>query len=431
MVTLEELEKKVNDFIARSDETRADNLRRSYDEFKKKLYGTITPPIPAPTEPPVIEPTVKAKEPGISGILAFKIVAVKPNDGIRAIDGKKSTSYEGKTLSLDMDGIGIIKGIAIKFKGGPYDYKLESSFDGTVWAEIPVLGTTFKKNQFDVFEFQTGVLARYVKITGKHSFEITTVELLGEIKKPPEIPVPPEPVPPVTPPTPPPVGGQDEFGIKLLASPKAGGKVLTDMSYKFSEHNTGTRDTFSKKGADFTAMQVCGYYKVSLSDNEEELSYKVFGGTHSDGVAKQGQCYSFGAEQVGTPSLKKEYPKHPDTPDFSDEANIESGMPKKLKSLKGRWIGLGGIIWADQATKKVHIKCYVDDKGMVDGKPANDWKLWWTFTDDGKSMEGPAFMENQGKKNGGDALFYMRIDTVTKKTDTYGVSCREIIPPNP
>ena len=76
------------------------------------------------------------------------------------------------------------------------------------------------------------------------------------------------------------------------------------MSYKFSEHNTGTRDTFSKKGADFTAMQVCGYYKVSLSDNEEELSYKVFGGTHSDGVAKQGQCYSFGAEQVGEPRLR-------------------------------------------------------------------------------------------------------------------------------
>ena len=72
MVTLEELEKKVNDFIARSDETRADNLRRSYDEFKKKQYGTLTPPpSPSAPEPPVIQPTVKAKAPGISGILSF------------------------------------------------------------------------------------------------------------------------------------------------------------------------------------------------------------------------------------------------------------------------------------------------------------------------------------------------------------------------
>ena len=62
------------------------------------------------------------------------------------------------------------------------------------------------------------------------------------------------------------------------------GKIITEMGYKRSSHNTGTRDTFSKKGADFMNMEVTGYYKTSLSDNEEELSYKIFGGTHSDSV---------------------------------------------------------------------------------------------------------------------------------------------------
>jgi hypothetical protein len=423
--SIEELEEKLDAFIARSDEIRAENLRRSYDEFKRKLGG-------GGTVPPVVEPTIKAKEKGISGILAFKITSIKPEDAVRAIDGKKSTSYEGKSITADIGGIGDIKGIAIKFKGGPYDYKVDSSFDGTIWAEVPVLATTFKKNEFDVFEFSAGILARYIKLTAKKgSFNVTTLELLGEIKKPPEIPVPePEPPKPDQPPSPPPTGALDEFGIKLLATPKPGGKNITDMSYKFSEHNTGTRDTFSKKGADFMSMLVSGYYKISLSDNSEELSYKVFGGTHSDGVAKQGQCYSFGCQQDGAPSLKKEYPEHPTTPDFSKKAKIEPGMPSKLKSLKNRWIGLAGVIWADQADKKVHIKVYVDDDGMVDGKPANNWKLWWTFTDDGSTMKGPAFMENMGVKHGGDALFYMRIDTVTKKTDTYGISCREITVPN-
>ena len=56
---------------------------------------------------------------------------------------------------------------------------------------------------------------------------------------------------------------------------------------------------------------------------------------------------------------------------------------------------------------------YLDDVGMVADKPANDWKLWYEYYDDGKNLEGPAFMENMGVKNGGDALFYMRIDTVT------------------
>lgn len=398
-------------------------IRELYRKFKEK-GGTAT-----------VQPSIKVKatEKGISGLKAFKIVNVDPNNtnGKHAIDGKKSTAFKGKSLTVDINGVGETRGLGIKFKGGPYSYKLESSFNNRDWFEIPALTSTFKKNQFDIFEFSVPLPTQYIRISSSKTIEIITVEVLGEIMgKPPVVPTPTPPGP-VIPQKPTPIGGLDEFGIKLLATPKAGGRLITEMDYKRSSHNTGTRDTFSKKGADMTAMQVMGYYNMSLSKGSEELSYKVFGGTHSDSAKKQGQCYSFGAEQTGGPSLKKEYPEHPTTPDFSDEAQIQPGMPDKLKSLKNRWIGLAGIIWADKVAKEVHISVYVDDDGLIGGKPANNWKLWWTFTDDGSTMKGPAFMENQGVKNGGDALFYMRIDTVTKKTDTYGVSCREIIPPNP
>ena len=433
MVTLEELEAKLDRFIANSDETARDNLRKSYEAFKNKT----------PAKPPVIvEPdkpvkTVDPLQKGISGLMGFEVKTIEPNNnsGQKAFDRKRSTAFEGKSLTAGIGGVGLIKGIGVKFKGGPYTYKIESSFDNKIWAEVPVLANTFKENEFDVFEFAgTPLIAQYIKISSDKKLSITSLELLGEVKGTPEIPVPKpeEPKPEPGEPTPAPQPGEaglDQFGITMMSPSPPNGKLITEMGYKRSSHNTGTRDTFSKKGADFMAMEVTGYYKTSLSDNEEELSYKIYGGTHSDSAPKQGQCMSFGMEQVGTPSFKKEWPQHPDTPDFSNDVTIAEGMEKKQKSFKGRWIGLKGQAWINKDEKKAYFKMYLDDVGMVANKPANDWKLWYEYYDDGKNLEGPAFMENMGVKNGGDALFYMRIDTVTDKTDTYGLSCREIVPP--
>ena len=320
MVTLEELEAKLNAFIANSDETKRDNLRKSYEAFKN---GT------KPNPPPIVEPikpvkTVDPLQKGISGLMGFEVKTRDPNNNNsqNAFDQKRSTAFVGKSLTAGIGGAGMIKGIGVKFKGGPYTYKIESSFDNKIWVEVPVLANTFKKNQFDIFEFAgTPLIAQYIKISSNKNLEITSLELLGEVKGNPEIPVPKpeEPKPEPGEPTPAPQPGEaglDQFGITMMCPSPPNGKNITEMGYKRSSHNTGTRDTFSKKGADFMNMEVTGYYKTSLSDNEEELSYKIFGGTHSDSAPKQGQCMSFGMEQVGTPSFKKEWPEHPDTPDF-------------------------------------------------------------------------------------------------------------------
>ena len=189
LVTLEELEAKVNAFIANSDETRRDNLRKSYEAFKNKTQ---------PKPPVIVEPikpvkTVDPLQKGISGLMGFEVKTIEPNNnsGKNAFDQKRSTAFEGKSLTAGIGGAGLIKGIGIKFKGGPYDYKIESSFDNKIWAEVPVLANTFEKNQFDIFEFAgTPLIAQYIKISSNKTLGITSLELLGEIKGYPEIPVP-------------------------------------------------------------------------------------------------------------------------------------------------------------------------------------------------------------------------------------------------
>jgi hypothetical protein len=162
------------------------------------------------------------------------------------------------------------------------------------------------------------------------------------------------------------------------------------------------------------------------------LSNKIYGGNHTgngdNDKTRQGRCYAFGLEQNGSPSFKKEFPHHNDTPDFSDQVKFSDPNVKKLKSLKDRWIGLKVIAWPDKPNGKVNFQCWVDDDGLVDGKPANNWKLLFTAEDNGGNLKGEPYFEYQGSKHGGDDIYYMRIDTVTRKTKTYGLSVREIIP---
>jgi hypothetical protein len=368
-----------------------DDLQKLYDEYKRVESGQH-PDIPKPDLPPAeIAPEVGAS--GLHYYVVKDIATTAGENPGHATDGKKSTFFEGNNLIADLGGIAEVKGIALRIKDGPSQFQIEISAEGTVWGKLPILGYSNNANEFEFFEFASPpVPCSKVRITAvgeeTATIKISSMELTSEVMEEPEIPEPepPKPTEPGTeqpPTTQPPSGDMDQFGIKKIAPDKPGGKVWTDMSYKFSEHNTGTRDTFSKKIGDVQALEMTGYYKASLSDSSEELSNKFLGGNHtgsgSSNTTKQGRCYSVGVEQQGAVSMKKEYPQHPDTPDFSDEPKIASGMPSKLKSLKDRWIGLKVLTWNDG--KNVYMQCYVDDDGMISDKPANNWKKWYEITD--------------------------------------------------
>jgi hypothetical protein len=228
----------------------------------------------------------------------------------------------------------------------------------------------------------------------------------------------------------------DEYGIKMWYATAPNGKIFKNPSYEFSTHNTGTRDTFTIKGVDIMNLEATAYLNINLSDNTEEPDFKIYGGTHSDKHGKgdtaetrQGKCYAVGIQQDGKVTFKKEYPYHNITPDFSDKVKLADPNVKSLGSIKDKWIGLKVAAWPDKTKNLVHIECYIDMDGLdSNGKPKNNWKPFFTVEDKGQ-FKGDPYLKLNGSANGGDDLFYMRVDTVTRKTKLYGLTVREITPP--
>ena len=152
------------------------------------------------------------------------------------------------------------------------------------------------------------------------------------------------------------------------------------------------------------------------------------GGPHNDDNPKAGRCYAIGVNINGTAHLAKEYPKHPSTPKFYDKVKYADSSFKSLGSLQNKSFGLKVITYAT-AKSTLMIECWVDKDGEVNGKPANNWKLFFTAEDDG-NWEGPPYLENQGLANNDKAMgWYVRMDTVTKKTIATCMGGREIISP--
>lgn len=414
--------------------TSLESVNRIGDEIEM-LYATYTK---LQQEQSEIKAEVEATEQGINGEKIFKIhtiTSLKTSSESKAeyaVDGKASTYFEGEgPLQLDLGGIGFVGGLEIKFKGGPFDFTIEASLDNNDWYRLPVFSSNVLNavNEFERFEFHPlPLVARYIRISSsepRSNFAVTTIQILGRNQERSlQIPSQADES-----------EGEDEYGIKKICKSASSGRVWKDLNYKYSEHNTGNRNTFSKK-ADVMSMECTGYYKINLSDDDEEISTKIYGGEHAsqgnDEKKKRGRCYCVGIQQNGEPSFKKEYPKHNETPDFSDKVKIASGMPKRINSIKNRWIGMKVIAWPDLESRKVNIQCWIDDQGLKNGDtPANDWKMWYTVEDAG-NLKGEPYLELQGSKHGGDDIYYIRIDKVPKdsRSPTYGLSVREIVPPN-
>lgn len=244
---------------------------------------------------------------------------------------------------------------------------------------------------------------------------------------------PPKPTDP-TKPIPIPEGPLDNSGVLMIykTAPNAQQIYNDDVEYKRSSHGGDERDTIYKSGFSPTNIEQSGYYKIKASDPSDELSHKHLTGKHTgkkgSKEAHMGRCYVLGIEFKGGPHFAKEYPTHPTTPNFSDEVAFPAGL-KNVGNILDKWVGMKTVNYLKDGV--MYFEVYFD--GPYDELPdplPNNWKLFYVAIDNGKNLTGEVLTENQGNKYGDSAQFYIRIDTVTDKTEWKGISAREIIPPD-
>ncbi len=228
----------------------------------------------------------------------------------------------------------------------------------------------------------------------------------------------------------------DRNGVTKIYETK--GEENYGFEYKYDSRLE--RDEFYLEDVAVVDGEYTAYIKLDTQeDYDDEVSFKLRGGKHNDEHRLAGRCYAIGAEFDGDPHLAKEYPEHPKTPNFQNEIKIADGANRNVGDLNGRWIGLKVIIYNENKDNKVKIEVYVDNKGLLDNhNPANDWKLWWTATDNGDWINddgkkgGNPYSELQGKKGGTHEMVYIRIDKMKEKgqSEIKYESVREINPSN-
>lgn len=399
-------QEQIENFIRNSDEVKRDEQRFLYEQFKKQYGGGAKP-----------EPGKPVTHGAVKEIKVVKITSQGTIDSStkaeNAFDNLRSTYWgakdKGSFLQVDFGTeVPDVGAVGIKILEGQFDLVVATSTDGNNFIAALAIKTKEAGDVSHRYDFKerparflrVTTVSENVQINTLRCYELDTVVI-------------------------PPPGGVDESGIKLLVPIKAGGKTWRKLSYKFSTHNTGTRDTFSTEIGAPMSIAATGYYNISLSDNSEELSNKIGGGNHTDSAPMQGRCYSIGIEQNGGPSFKKEI-KHPDTPDFSSKVTFFDPSFKSIGSVKNKDVGLAVFMLTNPSAKQVDFECWVDTSGLKDGKPQNQWKPFYKVSDTGSNLKQAAYLENQGIANGGKGIYYMRIDTVTRKTKIIGPVVYEI-----
>jgi hypothetical protein len=223
----------------------------------------------------------------------------------------------------------------------------------------------------------------------------------------------------------------DRNGVTKIYETK--GEEKYGFEYKYDSRLE--RDEFYLEDVAVVDGEYTAYIKLDAKeDDDDEVSFKLRGGKHNDEHRLAGRCYAIGVEFDGEPHLAKEYPEHPKTPKFQNEIKISDYEYRSIGDLNGRWVGLKVIIYNNK-DNSVQIEVYVDNKGLLaNGNPANDWKLWWTATDDGDwrnndgKKGGKPYLELQGEKGGTSEMIYIRIDQIEEEgqTEIKHESVREI-----
>jgi hypothetical protein len=213
----------------------------------------------------------------------------------------------------------------------------------------------------------------------------------------------------------------DRNGVTKIYETK--GEEKYGFEYDYSSRLE--RDEFYLEDVAVVDGEYTAYIKLDIKeDDDDEVSFKLRGGKHNDDHRLAGRCYAIGVEFNGEPHLAKEYPEHPKTPKFQNEIKIADYANRNIGDLNGRWVGLKVIIYNNK-DNSVQIEVYVDNKGLLaNDNPANDWKLWWTATDDGDWRNndgkngGKPYLDLQGEKGGTSEMVYIRIDQIEEEGQT-------------
>jgi hypothetical protein len=236
----------------------------------------------------------------------------------------------------------------------------------------------------------------------------------------------------------------DKNGVIIMQKIKEGGQsqydyeVARTMTSQSNEDNIPRDSVYGKpkldKGHTATDFATVAYFRVKLS-TKDQIDFKRLGGKHSSSGPEEGQCYPVGLLVTpGKPTtgwLAKEYPKHPNTPNYI--SSIKYGEFNSIPDCNGKTVGLQTIGWVTkQGTYK--IECYVDTSVMDTPpkeltKAPNQWKLFFTAEDTGH-WDGPPFKKNNGVDGDGGMFIYGRVDHVTDPTTVNFVSAIEIVAPN-
>lgn len=440
------------------------------EEVKTPIEETPTtvenpPTTTTPQNPPTTDPQTPAVPPneGQRRHITVKVNQATSNDEGNAaenlLDGVNGTRWSSKgpgafvifeTNNMDADtgkskfnliGISWFKGTNNQEENKrKYRFNLAISNDKKTWTEI-WKGHSQKTTEVEGIVVKPVERTKYIKLTGFGSnqnkwvsinaidfyydeslvgketpIETNTKPNPTDPLTPPEVGGnPPEPQnPPVTEPTTQVPTGENELsmwnGMKLIVPRKKGGQVTNEIKYKRSSHNTGVRDSFWVDGWNPSIHIQFAYVTMWLSDTDEEFTFKSEGDDHNDEKPKLGRCYCVGFEVRGTPSFKKEYPQHNNTPDFSNKVNFFDPNFKSLGDRNGKRTGIQVVKW-NTPQNTVIFYVFIDTVGDGNFKP------WWWVEDKGQ-FAGEPYLTNQGVQFGGkgEGKWYIRIDTVEKKS---------------
>ena len=147
---------------------------------------------------------------------------------------------------------------------------------------------------------------------------------------------------------------------------------------------------------DTDGVMLAGYFNIDLggevtSGNDcttnpgEEISMKMNGGPHSDSVATWADTMDSGVIKFNgdSPSRVRAEPTHPQYSSAFPSRTLSGGWPiqsTNLCTVPGGWVGAAAFkINVDKnndgIADAVRILHYVDESGLLNGKPQNNWEL--------------------------------------------------------
>jgi hypothetical protein len=294
---------------------------------------TPTPsPIPIPTPMP---------DPNEEDDLTEVGIASASNNN--AIDGLRSTSArisKGGKLTIQLQqAYKNIAALQIKFKNGPYKFKIENEEFESKKLE----------NAFETFKLKKELETREINIVAVSDYiDVTTVKVYSD--KTPDVVDPNPPPPPpvvVTPPLPPPttVGFPIPPGFTVKGAPSTAFKDWGRTTTNYASGGSGPSRRWDNASLP-NALNVVAGYEVNLGvkkgvRGEDNFDLKFRGSSHSD---SNGGWYIPSISWGGIGQIGKEYP-HPKT----SHDKIQQPSGQKAGEMKGDfWVGFLAACFNDK-----------------------------------------------------------------------------------